>query len=205
LIYRSWAILSGSPLIPFHQSSTSMEAKLTIQDKKDFLVLVDVDHPEHTLKEFFIQFHPEDVARLVENWRDLSLGNEHSAYPNGIERQRLIRFCFDFNALVEALFCHYKKLKQSGKTDHPTEDYAFLDSFPLRFLSVEEQSNPLEMMRHFFKKYEVEYAKAELLDLLDGALTSEEEHLVKKFQRNGAVLSLKIFYSMVDLAFHLQQ
>lgn len=125
------------------------------------------------LKEVFLIFHLHDLRDDLERWKDIALCACGSVYIECNAREQLILFTKELLKLVEAFYIlirkkHHKYLK--SKLSGPALKAALHDSLPLH-LSESDVKNPKQVIHLFTQTFKKPYARCELLDMLDAAMT----------------------------------
>jgi len=122
------------------------------------------------LEAVFENFHLDDFREELNQWLHAALSSGQSVYEEGGEREDLMDFVHHLHRLIEA-FCiiHARTLAQQNMPA-PTRGLLADANRPF-YLSEAEQGNPHKEIRQFRRTFRYSYAKAELLDLLEGVIT----------------------------------
>ncbi len=157
------------------------------------------------LTEIFKNFHLDDFREEINLWQHLALSNNQSAYEDGCDREDLIDFVEELHKLIEAFHCinnkinHQQKKKQLKGLPKKTKKMLSKMNIPLS-LTEEEKNSPGLVIKQFCKTFEQDYAKIELLDMLDAVITYEGD---KTSHKVNLVLSYQHVHYLIKLAYHI--
>ena len=122
------------------------------------------------LEAVFGNFHLHDFREGLNLWLHAALASEQSAYVNGGEREDLMDFVQHLHRLTEAFCIIHAHTPAQQNLPAPTKEL-LANVNPLFYLNEAEQGNPHKEIRLFRRTFRYSYAKAELLDLLEGVIT----------------------------------
>ena len=160
-------------------------------------------HPARCLREIFKNFHLDDFRDEINCWQQLALSNNRSAYEDGREREDLIDFVAALQKLIEAFHCINNKINQKQRKKplnglaKKTRKMVSNMNTPLS-LTEEEKKFPGLVIKQFRKTFKQDYAKIELLDMLDAVITYEGS---KIFYKGNLVLFYQHVHCLIKLAY----
>ena len=126
--------------------------------------------PFHCLCAVFTNFHFEDLQNELAQWQRLAISNEMSVYSSGESREDLMDFCDEFLKMINVL---QQMLQHHEEAQGVSHEY----SRSGLELSPEESLNSL---KSFFDRFDPNYCRTEIFDMLDAVITySGERELYK--------------------------
>ena len=159
------------------------------------------------LTEIFQNFHLDDFRQQINLWQELALCNEQSAYGEGWTREDLIDFIKELHKLIEAFHIlnketnHQKKKKKIKGLPKQTKKMLSKMNVPV-LLTEEEKTRPGLVIKQFCKTFKQAYAKMELLDMLDAAITYEGD---KTLYKGNLVLFYQHVHYLIKLAYNISK
>nr|MBP7558541.1 hypothetical protein [Chitinophagaceae bacterium] len=124
---------------------------------------------------------------------ELALCNDDSAYAEAPARENLLAFLQAFQRVIEALYItRLKKLKYQSPAR------ATLNCPQL--LTLQEQANPMPVIRQFAETFTHSYIQAELLDLLEAVISYRGK---KKIQPGSVIFVYQRLCILANLAYQL--
>jgi len=139
-----------------------------------------IEEPYKCVANAFITFSLDDICDVLKQWLMIAMRNELSAYDKASDRTDLMDFCDALQELIEALQVINEKDKPPGSNDWkdrlPQDLREAAKKFDQPELLTEEQTeNPMMVLKEFFEMFTMDYVRVELWDLLDSAISYEEE------------------------------
>ncbi|MFY0255292.1 hypothetical protein ACDQ55_15200 [Chitinophaga sp. 30R24] len=119
------------------------------------------------LKVIFRFYDLDRLKEYITKWQYIGLINDYGFYEKGEERKLLMNFCDNFLKIMEVFYIRSKQktLKQFNR---------------MTLLSREEIKNTNIVLDSFTNQYSIEYAKMELLDLLNVVISYNNGDVVNR-------------------------
>ncbi|HTN08532.1 MAG TPA: hypothetical protein VL121_17475 [Agriterribacter sp.] len=161
------------------------------------------DDPFLCLTAIFDVFHPNDFRREIAFWQQLALANDQSAYDEGNVREDMMDFCYELLRITEAFYVLNKNRKPEQKAEKKksvkkeTGRTTNLLHDPI-LLSAREKADPRLAVSAFCNTFPHNYARIELLDMLDAVITYEGR---KKVYKGNLVPVYQCMESLLHLAY----
>ncbi|HRN57965.1 MAG TPA: hypothetical protein PLL71_16010 [Agriterribacter sp.] len=161
------------------------------------------EDPFLCLSAIFDTFRPNDLRNEIIFWQQLALANDQSAYDEGKVREELMDFCRALLRVTEALYMLEQNKKRKGKAGKKKRAGKAAGeinniSGQITGLSMREKDDPQRVVRAFCKAFPYDYARIELLDLLDAVITYEGK---KEVYKGNLVPVYQCIGSLVHLAY----
>ncbi|MFT4018946.1 MAG: hypothetical protein QM668_18430 [Agriterribacter sp.] len=153
------------------------------------------------LEAVFWNFRLHDFRETLNLWLHAALASEQSAYANGGEREDLMDFVHHLHRLTEAFCIIHTGAPAQQSVPIPTKEL-LLDANRPFYLSEAEQGNPHQEILQFRQAFRYSYAKAELLDLLEGVITYNG---AKEIARADLVMFYRHLLYLVRLVYKMDE
>jgi hypothetical protein len=136
------------------------------------------------IREIFVHLHLDDLCDEINQWMEVALINEDSAYSEGAQRQDLMDFCYMLQLLAEAMHVINEKRKPADadawKQALPEAMRAEIDRYNHPVLLTKRQlADPLRVIRDFYSKFSMDYVRRELWDMLDAVIGYEGDRAIR--------------------------
>jgi hypothetical protein len=160
-------------------------------------------NPLVCITEAFLIFHLEDICQEIDQWLEIALINNNSAYEEGEAREDLMDFCAEMQLLIEAFHVINEQNKSKDVDEWrnrlPNDLRGKIDQLDQpELLSPEQTANPILVINNFCNSFELSYARAELWDLLDAVIVYEGEREVYKM---NLLLAYQWMSCLVEVAY----
>lgn len=172
------------------------------------LRLMDKVHinPNHSLQEVFTHTSMDSLKTTVRQWMQHALGNELNNYCSSQQRAALMEFCNRFNYLVEAGYVIARTSSEEEKRGINIGRYnqlrtELMELEKVELLSPEEISAPGLLVKQFFERFPILRARAELWDLLEAAIVSND----KAIDRRTVLMIHECLLTLVEALWRLQK
>jgi hypothetical protein len=131
-----------------------------------------------------MHFHLDDLCDEINEWMEVALINEESAYAEGLQRQDLMDFCHGLQRLAEGMHLINEKNK-------PADADKWMNALPenLRehfksqdhpvMLSQKAMEEPFLVIEEFCTLFSRAYVNCELWDMLDAAVGYEGDRSIR--------------------------
>ena len=161
--------------------------------------------PLHCITDAFLILPLNEVCHEINQWLQIALINDNSAYEESEAREDLMDFCAEMQLLAEALHVINEKNKSKDidewKNKLPKKLRKKLDQLDQpELLSPEQTANPMLAINDFCNSFELSYARAELWDLLDAVIGYEGDKEVYKI---NLLLAYQCISCFVEAAYIL--
>lgn len=153
------------------------------------------------LEAVFGNFRLHDFRETLDLWLHAALASEQSAYANGGEREDLMDFVQHLHRLTEAFCIIHTGAPTQQSVPIPTKEWLAGANRPF-YLSEAEQRNPHQEIQQFRQTFRYSYAKAELLDLLEGVITYNG---AKEMPRADLVMFYRHLLYLVRLVYKMDE
>ncbi len=161
------------------------------------------NNPTSTIRKVFRIEEMDTLVEVIDKWCKTALANERANYHQASQRADLLCFCTGLEKLVEATWCISTITAIEERSSFPLDHAVDLQPDLLQkeqslHLSNEELLNPIQTMQGFFDRFTLAYAKAELWDLLDSAISASNS-------KSGLLLQYQCLCTLLQAAWHLHQ
>lgn len=151
----------------------------------------------------FDAFPKGDFQKEIVFWQQLALTNDQSAYDEGKVRESMMDFCLEFLKMTEAfyiLISNRKRQKEAKRKKSAKKETGRIISAVNQqtWLNDREKADPQLVVIAFCGAFSYNYAKMELLDLLDAVITYEGK---KQVYKGNLVLVYRCMESLLNLAY----
>jgi hypothetical protein len=162
--------------------------------------------PVNAISKVFRTKEPDALKEIIKQWCKIALTNEKASYEEAFQREDLLAFCEELEKLVEALYCIHRVQAIEERSGFPLAHLSGLQPAILQKeqslrLSYEEQSNPGMVLHHFFERFTPGYVRAELLGLLESAVSCGRAD----FDKHNLVLEYQCLYTLAEAAWMLEK
>jgi|GEM_PF-858291 len=125
------------------------------------------ERPLSCLSELLSAFHYYEYIEIIEQWKDEALSNG-SKYEEVKDRKKLINFCKRTPYLIEAM-----QVIKEQRINQSVDPYLADSETNFSYLDIEEQCEPMNVIRNFFDQFPIRYVRKELWEILSSIVNAE--------------------------------
>lgn len=161
--------------------------------KPDHFLTLATASPVRALADIIDTYTLDDLRQELNLWQELALCNDDSAYAEAPARENLLAFLQAFQRTIEALYA--TRLK---KLNYQSPARAALNTPTL--LTLQEQAQPMPVIRQFAETFTPTYTQAELLDLLEAVISYRGK---KKIQLESVVFFYQRLCLLANMVYQI--